>query len=194
MHRTFSFFFSPTSSSGAQLSGGQKQRVAFARAFLSDARVLLLDEATSALDNVSERAVQDALEDARAENEKTIVMVAHRLSTVKNADAIVVLDGGKVVERGTYSDLMKIENGHFVNLVMAQQMNDGEEAEEEEEEDPDEVKFVRGCQGRATRVGKTEGGASAGGKNSSLKFAGNVVRRVSDKLRYQKGGNRMITT
>ena len=168
--------------------------MAFARAFLSDARVLLLDEATSALDNVSERAVQDALEDARAENEKTIVMVAHRLSTVKNADAIVVLDGGKVVERGTYSDLMKIENGHFVNLVMAQQMNDGEEAEEEEEEDPDEVKFVRGYQGRATRVGKTEGGAGAGGKNSSLKFAGNVVRRVSDKLRYQKGGNRMVTT
>ena len=71
--------FIPFHSGGAQLSGGQKQRLAFARAFLSDARVMLLDEATSALDNVSERAVQDALEDARCETDRTIVVVAHRL-------------------------------------------------------------------------------------------------------------------
>ena len=85
---------------GTQLSGGQKQRVAIARAILKNPRILLLDEATSALDADSARVVQEALD--RIMVNRTTVIVAHRLSTVRNADTIAVIHRGKIVEKGKY--------------------------------------------------------------------------------------------
>ena len=89
---------------GTRLSGGQRQRVAIARAFLKDAPVLILDEATSHLDAVNEQAVRKALEELMAD--RTTIVIAHRLSTVRNADMIVVLNDGRVMESGTHDELL----------------------------------------------------------------------------------------
>ena len=110
---------------GVMLSGGQKQRIAIARAILRDAPVLLLDEATSALDSESERAVQNAV-DALAQDRTTIV-IAHRLATVKKADCILVMDHGKVVAQGTHESLMK-EGELYARLARLQFVSDAEEA------------------------------------------------------------------
>lgn len=104
---------------GVQLSGGEKQRVAIARAVLKNPAILLLDEATSALDVGSERVVQQALD--RLMKNRTTVMVAHRLSTIKNADQISVIQEGKVIEQGTHLDLIENRNGAYFRLVNLQQ-------------------------------------------------------------------------
>ncbi|MBA0705010.1 hypothetical protein Golax_017229, partial [Gossypium laxum] len=104
---------------GVQLSGGQKQRIAIARAILRNPAMLLLDEATSALDSKSEKVVQEALE--RVMVRRTSVVVAHRLSTIKNCDLIVVLDKGKVVEKGNHSSLLaKGPTGAYYSLINLQ--------------------------------------------------------------------------
>jgi ATP-binding cassette subfamily B protein len=89
---------------GITLSGGQRQRIAIARAILRDAPILLLDEATSALDSESEAFIQQAIEKLTAN--RTTLVIAHRLATVRNADRILVLDGGELVAEGTHADLM----------------------------------------------------------------------------------------
>lgn len=103
---------------GITLSGGQRQRIAIARALMRDPKVLLLDEATSALDAESERLVQDALENIM--HGRTVLVIAHRLSTVQNADQIAVLENGNIAELGSYEDLMARENGAFKTLVRLQ--------------------------------------------------------------------------
>ena len=98
---------------GTRLSGGQRQRIAIARALLRDPPILLLDEATSALDTESERLVQNAIE--RLMQDRTVLVVAHRLATVLDADEILVLDGGRLVERGSHAALVA-ENGLYRRL------------------------------------------------------------------------------
>ncbi|MCO5550177.1 hypothetical protein L7F22_003659 [Adiantum nelumboides] len=104
---------------GVQLSGGQKQRVAIARAVLKDPAILLLDEATSALDAESEKVVQEALD--RLMRRRTTVLVAHRLSTIRNASLIAVIQEGKIVEQGSHNELMKSSDGPYARLVNIQQ-------------------------------------------------------------------------
>ncbi|MGH2833712.1 MAG: ABC transporter ATP-binding protein, partial [Solirubrobacteraceae bacterium] len=99
---------------GYRFSGGEKQRMAIARTVLRNPPVLIFDEATSSLDTQTEAAVQDELE--RLAEGRTTITIAHRLSTVRDADQIVVLDGGRIIERGTHSELMRLQ-GRYMALV-----------------------------------------------------------------------------
>jgi subfamily B ATP-binding cassette protein MsbA len=107
---------------GQRLSGGQRQRVALARALLRNPRILLLDEATSSLDTESEAAIQGAL--ARLRQGRTTIVVAHRLSTVRDADLVIVMHEGRAVEQGTHATLLE-QDGHYARLVRSQTLIEG---------------------------------------------------------------------
>lgn len=109
---------------GSNLSGGQKQRISIARAILKDAPILLLDEPTSALDSHSERLIDDAL--YTFTKDKSVIVVAHRFSTIKNADEIIVLDNGKIAQRGTHDELMN-SGGIYENLYLKQYEENGDD-------------------------------------------------------------------
>lgn len=106
---------------GCKLSGGQKQRVAIARAMIKEPELVLLDEATSALDNQAEKAVQSALDAIRERKKKTTITVAHRLSTIRHADLICVVNKGVIVEKGTWEELLAMQDGIFNALAAKQE-------------------------------------------------------------------------
>lgn len=121
----------PVGENGVTLSGGQRQRISIARAIVRNTPVLLLDEATSALDNRSEKRVQQALETIM--QNRTTIVIAHRLSTVVNADRIVVMEAGRVVEEGRHEDLIDIENGVYARFYQLQRGKDDIITEQSEE-------------------------------------------------------------
>jgi ABC-type multidrug transport system fused ATPase/permease subunit len=124
---------------GVRISGGQKQRIAIARVFLRKPKILLLDEATSALDAESEAKVQEALDRLIAEGGATVVLVAHRLSTVVNADQIAVVGEGRILETGDHETLLKAE-GPYARLVRKQlAKHSALLPEQEEQEDEEEL-------------------------------------------------------
>ena len=108
---------------GVMLSGGQKQRISIARVFLKNPKILILDEATSALDTVTEQRIQAALDQLSVG--RTTIIIAHRLSTVKNADCIAVVEGEHIVEQGTHRELME-KDGVYAQLCRAQSIEKGD--------------------------------------------------------------------
>ena len=109
---------------GIKLSGGQRQRLGIARAILANPRILIFDEATSSLDSYSERLIQDAMD--KISKNRTVIVVAHRLSTIKKADKIIVLERGKVVEQGSHLELSRVNGGLYHKLIKLQEVGDVE--------------------------------------------------------------------
>src|SRR5690606_4756517 len=107
---------------GVELSGGQKKRLAIARIFLKNPPILILDEATSALDTETERAIQQSL--AELSEGRTTLVIAHRLATIANADRILVVDDGRIVESGSHAELIARKNGRYRNLQNVQSSGD----------------------------------------------------------------------
>ena len=103
---------------GIMLSSGQRQLIAFLRAYLTDPSILVLDEATSSVDSYTEESIQRAIE--KITTGKTSIIIAHRLTTIRNADRIIVLENGEIVEQGPHEKLIKVPGGHYANLYEMQ--------------------------------------------------------------------------
>lgn len=101
---------------GIKLSGGQRQRIAIARAILKNAPMIILDEATSSLDTATEQDIQQSIHELLEKKETTVIAVAHRLSTIRHMDRIIVMNAGKIIEDGTFDELIAFENGYFKKL------------------------------------------------------------------------------
>ncbi|CAK7348532.1 unnamed protein product [Dovyalis caffra] len=151
---------------GTQISGGQKQRIAIARAILKDPRILLLDEATSALDAESEKIVQEALDRIMAN--RTTVIVAHRLSTVRNADLISVIHRGKIVEKGSHSELLKDPEGAYSQLIHLQEVNKESEHETDDHKTDITIESFRQSSPRISLKQSLSRGSSGAGNRSSF--------------------------
>ncbi|CAN6994158.1 hypothetical protein IGI04_017322 [Brassica rapa subsp. trilocularis] len=166
---------------GTQLSGGQKQRIAVARAILKDPRILLLDEATSALDAESERVVQEALD--RIMVNRTTVVVAHRLSTVRNADTIAVIHQGKIVEKGSHAELLKDPEGAYSQLIRLQ------EEKKHEEKKPEELSSIESFKQSSLRKSSLGRSLSKGGSSR-----GNSSRHSFNMFGFPSGieGNDVV--
>ena len=109
------------SEGGKNLSGGQRQRIALARIFLKQPKILILDEATSALDNTSEKIIQREIERMKSDLGTTVISIAHRLSTLQNCDEILVMQNGKIVQQGNFSQLVQAP-GLFHDMAVGKQV------------------------------------------------------------------------
>ncbi|CAM6101079.1 unnamed protein product [Calypogeia fissa] len=181
---------------GIQLSGGQKQRVAIARAMLRNPAVLLLDEATSALDAGSEQLVQDALD--RLMVGRTTIVVAHRLSTIRNAESIAVVQQGQIVEKGTHQELISRQDGAYSALVRLQEMAAMSDVgmRRSSSINGQSGRFMAGQSGRFSRGSRSSRGSS---KSFSFSMTRGGSMKSADKgeageKRIQKGSiTRLLT-
>jgi heme O synthase-like polyprenyltransferase/ABC-type methionine transport system ATPase subunit len=166
------------------LSGGQRQRIAIARALVGDPSVLLMDEATSALDSESEHAVNAALDALFDKSNMTVILIAHRLSSIAQADRVVLLEGGRVVEDGKYDDLISRQHGRFRKMVESQMAKIGEPVIEDHDKHPESGKEEKKKEGEGegepsvqTKVVKASGTVLAGSRPTVSTSAVNGQRR-----------------
>lgn len=151
---------------GLKLSGGEKQRVAIARALLKRTPIMCFDEATSALDTETEREIQKAIDEVS--KGATSIIIAHRLSTVRNADIIIVLKHGVIVEQGSHNELLSVERGHYKSLWEKQNQDDELQRQRERLRAAEEEELAAALRERAEARAKASMKKSHRGEHSAI--------------------------